>query len=94
MEGSVLADCCVSLGMFSCERLVEMRLADGSRDFFFVDKGYKKSTQVQPAGQASGVPGHVKVLIIKEYENSYLVELPQTGFRHGTRVKIPKHAIQ
>lgn len=91
-NGESTIACMVSLGMFSTERGVVVKLPGGRSVATLVDK---RSVIVDkdpaPGGQ---VPGRVKVFVVSSEGDSVILELPQGAFAQGPRLRVPKGLLK
>lgn len=80
--------CEVSRGLFTNERAVRIPLPEGRHVTALVSQQDVVVDQEIPEGEA--VPGHVKVWLIAEEDDSAIVDLPQPGFEGGPRLRVPR----
>lgn len=85
-EGTIT--CTVSLGMFSNERAVVVRLPNGRSVSALVDR--TSVTVDRDPSPGAEVEGRLRVFIVGSTPDSIIVDLPQAGFTEGTRLKVPR----
>jgi hypothetical protein len=84
--------CKVSLGMFEDERGVVIDLPSGRKVSCMADKSQVIVTNDPEPGEEVG--GRVKVRFLGFDNNSAIVDLPQSGFGNGLRVRVPRSFVE
>uniref|UniRef100_A0A7C3SQU1 Uncharacterized protein n=1 Tax=Dictyoglomus turgidum TaxID=513050 RepID=A0A7C3SQU1_9BACT len=81
-------NCRVCLGSFSHERGVVISGCNGADFSAIVDEKDVITSRNPQIGEY--IDGKVKVVLIKECNDYFIVDLPSAGLSNGSRIKIPK----
>jgi hypothetical protein len=74
------------MGMFSSERAVTFKLANGTEASALVDHRDVRPSKITPG---SVVDGQLKVSVLQVTKDSALIDLPQSGIVQGPRIRVP-----
>jgi hypothetical protein len=84
--------CKISNAMFSSERGVYVKLANGEKVSALLDK--EQVEEHEELREGGEVTGRVKVYIVKTGDKTTVVDLPPSGFGAGRRIEVPTHYLE